>query len=102
METNQFQLRSHEKTKPGGDGTYHVEATYTILEDGKPLGFTEHCKAIKRLNAYPKLVDRIRNSLLYHSIAQSHEDFGREVEITCTCQQCGASRALLRELGEAE
>ena len=47
-----FTLRSHE-----------VNATYTILKDGEPLGFTEHCNAVTRLNAYPKLVEQYRDAL---------------------------------------
>ena len=51
-------------------------------------------------NAYPRLVGRLHNHLLAHSIAESHEDFGDAREIVCTCQQCSATRALLAELGE--
>ena len=48
-----FTLRSHEKSTDG----FNVEATYTILKDGQPLGFIEHCNAVSRLNDYPKLVE---------------------------------------------
>src|SRR3972149_9543047 len=47
-------------------------------------------------NAYPTLVARIRNNLLVHD--EMDEDGNGP--ITCTCQQCGANRALLRSLGE--
>jgi hypothetical protein len=86
-----FTLRSHEVSKPGGDGTYHVNATYTILKDGAPLGFTEHCAAVARLNAYPKLVEALRD--LYRPLAKGWkvDDMDARIE---------AARALLRELGE--
>jgi hypothetical protein len=58
-----FTLRSHEVSKPGGDGTYHVNATYTVLQDGNPLGFSEHFALFARANAYPKLVEALRSVL---------------------------------------
>jgi hypothetical protein len=82
-----FTLRSHEVSKPGGDGTYHVNATYTILKDGAPLGFTEHCAAVARLNAYPKLVEALRAVL-----AKDGHGLRTTGELP--------ARALLRELGE--
>ena len=48
-------------------------------------------------NAYPTLVERIRNSLLAHDEMDDDDGNG---PITCTCQQCGTNRALLRSLGE--
>jgi hypothetical protein len=89
-----FTLRSHEVSKPGGDGTYHVNATYTILKDGAPLGFTEHCAAVARLNAYPKLVEALKGCI--HRLALDH---GRP-EDNYISLEGGAARALLRELGE--
>jgi hypothetical protein len=97
-----FTLRSHEVSKPGGDGTYHVNATYTILKDGAPLGFTEHCAAVARLNAYPKLVEKSRalydslqgrlNTLIQHTATPGEKEAYRKAREDF--------RALLRELGE--
>ena len=49
-------------------------------------------------NSYPQLVARIRNNLLVHD--EMDEDGNGA--ITCTCQQCGANREVLRSLGELE
>lgn len=49
-------------------------------------------------NAYPRLVDRIRNNLL--SCPDTRDDSRDDSEVRCVCAQCCANRALLRELGE--
>jgi len=85
----QFMLRSHEIMKPGGDGTYHVNATYTILKDGEPLGFTEHCNAVARLNACPQLVAALRWSLAQATHDQRNSEWGDK------------TTAILRSLGES-
>lgn len=106
METKPFTLRSHEITKPGGDGTYHIDATYTILKDGQPLGFTEHCNAVARLNAHPKLIEMSRkvHALPFHPSnngEQWDEGFKRGWDAALD-QVFQIADAMRRELGESE
>jgi len=84
-----FTLRSHEKSTDG----FNVEATYTILKDGQPLGFIEHCNAVSRLNDYPKLVEALRDSI---SDLQTMERHYPESAKTVLERR----RALLRSLDE--
>ena len=80
-----LRLRSHEASKDG----LNIEMTYEIVRAGVPLDFTEHLDAVSRLNAYPQLVQALReaaDNLTYRG--------GNE--------RAEAYRALLRSLGEAE
>lgn len=98
METKPFTLRSHEKSADG----FNIEATYTVLQDGKPLGFTEHFDVLRRANAYPKLVEELRVLAGKYETLQARLDEKSGYTAQFQCSAVLEALALLRELGEVK